>query len=153
MFTETDVNPMNYLNLNPEEWFCFPMKVGGLLCYVYFNAKYTASALSLANLFEIATKEETSAKPDLVVIFGNEDGKNATEFYHDTDNDIWVGTHFRSPRIEYFGYLKKMSLTPHNLAMMEKGWYAHSRRLREHHPEGWPQEGHHAHGRFRRREI
>ena len=122
MFTETDVNPMTYLNMDPEEWFCFPMKVGSLLCYVYFNAKYTASALSLANLFEIATKEETTGKPDLVVIFGNEDGKNATEFYHDTDNNIWVGCISDHPRIEYFGYLKKMSLTLHNLAMMEKGW-------------------------------
>jgi hypothetical protein len=121
MFTETDVNPMTYLNMDPEEWFCFPMKVGSLLCYVYFNAKYTASALSLANLFEIATKEETTGKPDLVVI-GNEDGKNATEFYHDTDNNIWVGCISDHPRIEYFGYLKKMSLTLHNLAMMEKGW-------------------------------
>ena len=121
MFTETDVNPMTYLNMDPEEWFCFPMKVGSLLCYVYFNAKYTASALSLANLFEIATKEETTGKPDLVVIFGNEDGKNATEFYHDTDNNIWVGCISDHPRIEYFGYLKKMSLTLHNLAMMEKG--------------------------------
>ena len=32
MFTETDVNPMTYLNMDPEEWFCFPMKVGSLLC-------------------------------------------------------------------------------------------------------------------------
>ena len=56
------------------------------------------------------------------MIFGNEDGKNATEFYHDTDNNIWVGCISDHPRIEYFGYLKKMSLTLHNLAMMEKGW-------------------------------
>lgn len=122
MFTETDVNPMEYLNLDPSEWFCFPMKVGSMLCFVYFNSKYMASALSLANLFEIATKEEAAGKPDLVVVFGNEDGKNATEFYHDTDNGIWVGCISDHPRIEYFGYLKKMSLTLHNLAMMEKGW-------------------------------
>jgi hypothetical protein len=122
MFTETKIAPMSYLNIDPEEWFCFPCKVGKLLCFVYFNTKYTASALSLANLFELATKEESSQKPDLVVIFGNEDGKNATEFFHDNLNDIWVGCVSDHPRIEYFGYLKKMILTLHNLAMMERGW-------------------------------
>lgn len=121
-FTETDTNPMEYLNLDPAEWFCFPMKVGHLLCFFYFNSKYTASALSLANLFQIATRQEASGKPDMIVIFGNEDGKNATEFYHDTKNDIWVGCLSDHPRMEYFGYLKKMTLTLHNLAMMKKGW-------------------------------
>lgn len=122
MFTETKIAPMSYLAINPDEWFCFPCKVGGLLCFVYFNTKYTASALSLANLFELATKEESMSKPDLVVIFGNEDGKNATEFFHDNLNDIWVGCISDHPRIEYFGYLKKMILTLHNLAQMQRGW-------------------------------
>lgn len=122
MFTETKTAPMSYLAIDPDEWFCFPCKVGQLLCFVYFNTKYTASALSLANLFELATKEESMQKPDLVVIFGNEDGKNATEFFHDNLNNIWVGCISDHPRIEYFGYLKKMILTLHNLAQMERGW-------------------------------
>ncbi len=122
MFTETKVAPMTYLTVNPDEWFCFPCKVGRLLCYVYFNTKYTASALSLANLFELATKEESKKKPDLIVFFGNEDGKNATEFFHDNLNDIWVGCISDHPRMEYFGYMKKMILTLHNLKMMSEGW-------------------------------
>ena len=121
-FTETNVHPMSYFKGNSEEWFCFPCKVGSLLCFVYFNMKYIASALSLANLFEIATKEESKKKPDLIMIFGNPDGKNATEFYHDTVDNIWVGCISDDPRIEYFGYLKKMALTLHNLYMMNQGW-------------------------------
>lgn len=61
-------------------------------------------------------------KPDLVVIFGNDDGNDDTNFYYDEANDIWVGCISDNPRIEYFGYLKKMCLTLHNLAQMKKGW-------------------------------
>lgn len=122
MFTETKTNPMEYLNINPDEWFCLPIKVGPLLCYVYFSTKYIASALAMTNLFEMADRTESDKRPDLLMIFGNEDGKNATEYYHDTENGIWVGCISDHPRIEYFGYLKKMALTLHNLAMMEKGW-------------------------------
>lgn len=122
MFSETKENPIDHLCIDPDKWFCFPIKVGTSLCFVYFNPEYTATALSLANLFEVATVEEASKKPDLVVIFGNEDGRNATEFYHDEKNDIWVGCLSHHPRIEYFGYMKKIVLTLHNLAMMKKGW-------------------------------
>lgn len=122
MFTEIDHNPIDSFRFDKDEWFCFPMKVGKLLCFVYFNSKYTATALSLANLFELATREEAKEKPDLIVLYGNEDNKNETTFYHDTENDIWIGSISDHPRVEYFGYMKKMALTLHNLAMMHKGW-------------------------------
>lgn len=122
MFTETQTNPLTYFKGNPDSWFCFPCKVGSLSCHVYFNVKYIASALSMANLFELSTREEADTKPDLMCIFGNPDGMNQTEFYHDDKNDIWIGCISDDPRIEYFGYLKKMCLTLHNLAMMNRGW-------------------------------
>ena len=122
MFTEIDTQPMTYFKKGESNWFCYPCKVGALLCFVYFNSKYMSSALSMANLFELATKEESAQKPDLVVIFGNDDGNDATNFYYDEANDIWVGCISDNPRIEYFGYLKKMCLTLHNLAQMKKGW-------------------------------
>ena len=121
-FTETKVDPMTYFEGDSESFFCFPCKVGKLLCFVYFNSKYTASALSMANLFELATKEEANQKPDLILLFGNPDGKNATEFYYDETENIWLGCISDDPRIEYFGYLKKMCLTLHNLAAMQQGW-------------------------------
>lgn len=122
MFTETLDNPMDNLYINPEEWFCLPLKVGTMLCFVYFNTKYIALALSMVNLFELATIEESAKKPDLIMIYGNEDGLNETKYYHDTENQIWVGRISDNPRMEYFGYLKKMALTLHNLAQMERGW-------------------------------
>lgn len=59
---------MTYFKKGESNWFCYPCKVGALLCFVYFNSKYMSSALSMANLFELATKEESAQKPDLVVI-------------------------------------------------------------------------------------
>lgn len=122
VINETDTNPITYFAGDPEEWFCFPCKVGKLLCFVYFNTKYIASALSMANLFELASREESEQKPDLICIYGNPDDRNETQFYHDEANDIWVGCISDHPRVEYFGYLKKMCLTLHNLAMMQRGW-------------------------------
>ena len=122
VINEIHENPMNYFAGDPEEWFCFPCKVGKLLCFVYFNTKYIASAISMANLFELASKEESEGKPDLICIYGNPDDRNETQFYHDEKNDIWVGCISDHPRVEYFGYLKKMCLTLHNLAMMKRGW-------------------------------
>lgn len=121
-FTETKTDPMSYFVGDPESWFCYPIKVGTFTCHVYFDEKFLASALSMANLFELATGEEASGKPDLIVLFGNPDGKNATEFYHDEKEDIWVGVLSDHPRIEYFGYLKKMILTLHNIKKMKEGW-------------------------------
>ena len=106
-----------------EEWICFPAKVGSLLMYCYFHRDYISSAVATANLFELATKEETvSRKPDAIMLFGNPDGKDETVFYHDEANDIWVGKDSASEKIDYFGYTKKTMLTLHNLAMINKGW-------------------------------
>ncbi|MBM6831534.1 hypothetical protein QUW03_04935 [Faecalicoccus acidiformans] len=122
VINEIHENPMNYFAGDSEDWFCFPCRVGKLLCFVYFNSKYIASALSMANLFELATREESEGKPDLICIYGNPDDRNETQFYHDEANDIWIGCISDHPRVEYFGYLKKMCLTLHNLAMMNRGW-------------------------------
>lgn len=115
-------NPMEYFTGSKDNWFCYPCKVGSLLCLTYFNIKYMPLALSLANLFELATKEEVEQKPDLICIIGNEDDKNETQFYHDDENDIWIGCVSDDPRMDYFGYLKKMMLTLHNVRKMHDGW-------------------------------
>lgn len=122
MFTEREDNPITEFNGDPNEWFCMPIKIGKLLCFVYFHRDFMCSGVSLANLFEIATADECQKKPDCIVLFGNQDGKDETTFHHDKTNDIWIGSVSYSQKIEYFGYIKKMSLTLHNLAMMQKGW-------------------------------
>ncbi len=122
MFEERKDNPILSFHGTSEEWFCMPIKIGKLLCFVYFHRDFMCSGVSLANLFEIATAEECAAKPDCIVLFGNQDGLNQTTFHHDLENDIWIGSVSYSQKIEYFGYIKKMSLTLHNLAMMQRGW-------------------------------
>lgn len=116
-FTERETNPVEGLNLDPDKWLCYPAKVGKLVCFIYFHIDYLFSALSMANLFELANESECTS-PDLIVIFGNEDGKNEITYYYDRKNNIYVGNVSYGWKIEYFGYLKKMVLTVHNLMMM-----------------------------------
>ena len=122
MFEETDHNPIERFSGNSDEWFCYPCKIGSLLAFIYFHRDFISSAVSLANLFELANADECRKKPDLICLFGNKDGLDATDFYYDEQEDIWVGSVSYHERIEYFGYLKKMSLTLHNLRKMQQGW-------------------------------
>lgn len=120
-FTQAFQNPLKFTSVNKEEWFCFPAKVGDLLAFIYFHRDFIASAVSLGNLFELANEEECKQKPDLICLFGDQKTKEQTVFYHDKEENIWIGSVGYHERIEYFGYLKKMCLTLHNVAQMQKG--------------------------------
>lgn len=122
MFEKTGKNPAYNFGGNPNEYFCYPAKVGGLLIYICFHRNYMANGISCANLFELARVEDALKKPDGIVFFGNPDGENKCTFYHDRDEDLWVGSVSSSEKIEYFGYVKKMVLTIHNAIMMDRGW-------------------------------
>ena len=122
MFEETGKNPAFTFSGDPEEFFCYPAKVGGLLLFICFHRDFMANGVSCANLFELATAEEAAARPDGIVLFGNPDGENKCTFYHDQDEDLWVGSVSSSDKVDYFGYMKKMVLTIHNVAMMDRGW-------------------------------
>ncbi len=123
MFTECDLNPITEFSGNAESWMCYPCKVGDLLCYIYFHRDFTSSAIALANLFELASADDcANNNPDMILLFGNQDEKDDTVFYHDQTNNCWVGKVSYADKIEYFGYLKKMTLTLHNLAVMRKNW-------------------------------
>lgn len=122
MFTEVFKNPAYTFEGNPEEYFCYPAKVGSLLVHIVFHRDYMANGVSCANLFELASPEEAAGKPDGIVIFGNNDGKDECTFYHDRDEDVWVGSVSSNDKIEYFGYMKKMVLTIHNVIMIKRGW-------------------------------
>lgn len=122
MFEARDTNPIHEFNENTDEWFCFPCKIGSLLAFIYFHRDFISSAVSLANLFELANEDECRKKPDVMVLFGVQDDKEQTTFYHDEKEGVWVGCISYHERIEYFGYMKKMSLTLHNLAKMHAGW-------------------------------
>ncbi len=122
-FTDAPNNPMEDFIPGNQEWLCYPAMVGTMLIYCYFHRDYISSCVSMANLFELASKEQTlGRKPDAIMLFGNPDGKKDTTFWHDDTNDIWIGKNSAAPEIDYFGYTKKSVLTLHNLAMMKKGW-------------------------------
>ncbi|AOR24064.1 phosphoenolpyruvate carboxykinase [Clostridium taeniosporum] len=126
VFSEIDENPLKYANINKEHWFCYPAKIGESLAYIYFHRDYMEHGITLCNLFEMARTEEIRGKrPDIVYVFGANDENRKelkTVFYNDTKNDIMLGYINHSDKIDYFGYMKKMSLTLHNLIMIKKGY-------------------------------
>lgn len=123
-FKESFVNPIEDCYLNKDHFFCYPAKIGKLVAFLYFHRDLMAHGISLSNLFEMAREEEYVGRiPDIVYVFG---GKNTDEsignvFYDDHKNGIMTGFVPYSEEIDYFGYMKKMSLTLHNLLMIKRG--------------------------------
>ena len=121
-FEEVSENPIKDFEVDNNNFYCYPAKMGSLLAYVYFHKDFVFSGISLANLFEPATTEDIAArKPDVLVAFGVKDGTDDMVFYNDKENEIVVAKISYQEKIEYFGYMKKIMLTAYNVAMMEKG--------------------------------
>jgi hypothetical protein len=125
LFSEVKENPLQYCAIKKQHWFCFPAKVGELTAFIYFHRDFMSHGVSLCNLFEMARREEyENKKPDIVYVFGAKDEaeKVKTVFYDDTKNDIMLGYVSYGEEIDYFGYMKKMTLTLHNLIMIKRGY-------------------------------
>ncbi|AAK78951.1 hypothetical protein BJV85_003032 [Clostridium acetobutylicum] len=124
VFSEVFENPLKD-KINRDHWFCFPAKIGTLLAFIYFHRDFMAHGITLCNLFEIAKENEyKDTKPDIVFVFGARDNieNTRTIFYDDKENDIMLGYINYSANIDYFGYMKKMALTLHNLIMIKRGY-------------------------------
>jgi len=122
-FDEVFYNPIDQFEFIRDEWMIYPAKVGTQLAFLYFHRDFLASVVALGNLFELASDEEClTKKPDIILLFGNHDDLDQCVFYDDKVNDVMVGSVSYHERIEYFGYLKKMTLTLHNLRMLNKGY-------------------------------
>lgn len=124
IFAEVTENPLKKCVINKEHWFCYPAKVGELLAYIYFHRDFMEHGITLCNLFEMVKREECrNKKPDIVYVFGGTDKEDElkTVFYDDIENDIMLGYINYSEQIDYFGYMKKMILTLHNLIMIKRG--------------------------------
>ncbi|OYD26942.1 hypothetical protein EI74_0321 [Mycoplasma testudineum] len=123
IFQETKENPILNLNLNEEEWVSMPLKVGDYLALVYFHVNYMALGTSLINLFEMPSQDEIeNTTPDLIYVFGNPENKEKKDikYFKDLTNDIYIGYSNSNDDIDYFGYMKKMLLTLHNLKKLAK---------------------------------
>ena len=127
VFERVTRNPLEALTLNKNDWLCYPARVGPLLVMVYFSLRHFELGFTLANLFELAGDEALHQKPDAVFLFGvpEEDfpnlGAGQTIFYDDQAHDLLVAAIPDSPKFGYFGYLKKMILTLHNIKMIKLG--------------------------------
>lgn len=124
LFQEQKVNPLTNVVLNENDWFLYPVKVGSMLTFVYFHKDYMSQGFGLSNLFELAKESEyIGKKPDMIYLFGYEDGysEKRTFYYKDTKNDILIGYANHCDEVDYFGYMKKMLLTLHNIKQMSLG--------------------------------
>jgi hypothetical protein len=118
-------NPLARITLDPEEWLCYPARVGELLMFIYFHRRYLALGVSLANLFEFAEAREFAGQvPDGVLVFGVDPaslGEETTVFHEDREAGVVVGAIAHTEDVDYFGYFKKMALTLHNVIMIGRG--------------------------------
>lgn len=125
-FLRVQENPLDGLALRPEEWLCYPAQVGPVVVFVYFHQKFMGLGCSLANLFELATDEQVRRGPDAIYAFGvppetmTRFGDLPTVFHEDRANHLLVAAVPGEDRFGYFGYLKKMILTLHNVLVMKK---------------------------------
>jgi energy-coupling factor transporter ATP-binding protein EcfA2 len=125
-FERIDTNPIDLVDLKSSEWICYPAKVGALLILVYVHERFYELGFSLCNLFELADDEYLDKKPDAIYLYGTPSGSldglasMPTVFYEDNENDILVGAVPNDNAYGYFGYLKKMILTLHNIKIMKQ---------------------------------
>ncbi|MDO5689900.1 MAG: phosphoenolpyruvate carboxykinase [Tissierellia bacterium] len=123
-FEEMDYNPLKRCGINPDRFFCFPIRVGELIAYIFVNRDFLTHGVSLANLFEIPSVESIyGCKPNLVLVFGADDHReeDVAAFYDDEENDILIGYVSHSDHHDYFGYMKKMILTLNNIYQLKRG--------------------------------
>ena len=126
-FTEVSDDPLAGLRLDPERWVCYPAVVGRLVVFVYIEQRFFGLGLALANLFDLASEPQVAAGPDAVLVYGapaeelSRFGERPTVFFDDTAHGLLVGALPLDDRYAYFGYLKKMILTLHNVAAMKRG--------------------------------
>ena len=122
MYYEVFENEVSNLELNSNDWFCYPAYVGASLAYVYFHRDYMSHGIALSNLFEFAHMNDVyGKKPDLVYVFGAP-LEGDSRFYYDSESDIYVGVAPYGKEIDYFGYMKKMLLTLHNVKQIKQGF-------------------------------
>ena len=93
----------------------------------YFNVELFELGFALSNLFEVANDEDLKRKPDAIYMYGTPDSMmpisntSDTIFFDDEENGILTSTIPLRNEFGYFGYLKKMILTLHNIKIMKMG--------------------------------
>jgi hypothetical protein len=126
-FTKIDTNPLTFADVDKDKWLCYPAQVGPLVIFIYFHQRFIDLGCALANLFELAGDQQIAAGADAIFFYGvspermTKFGQLPTVFHEDNKNNLIVGAIPAEDRFGYFGYLKKMTLTLHNIAMIKCG--------------------------------
>ncbi len=126
-FERINQNPLNLIEVDPDEWLCYPAQVGSLLILIYVHEKFYELGFSLCNLFELADDESLNKPADAVYLFGASGSEldvlapMPTVFYDDEDAGMITAACPNDDQYGYFGYLKKMALTLHNVKVMKQG--------------------------------
>lgn len=126
-FQRVEENPLEAMTLDADQWLCFPAQVGPLVIFIYFHERFMGLGCALSNLFELATDAQIEHGPDAIYVYGAPSeslarfGDLPTVFYDDTVGGVLVAAVPGEDRFGYFGYLKKMTLTLHNIVMMKRG--------------------------------
>jgi len=124
-FTPVPNDPLAGLKPNPDEWICYPAQVGPLVIFIYFHKMFMGLGCALANLFDLATDEQIAKGPAAVFMYGVDPefakGFKVPTIIHETAEGLLVGAIPGKPEYGYFGYLKKMALSLHNVAMIKRG--------------------------------
>lgn len=127
-FQPVDKNPLDYVDIKADEWFCFPAKINDVLVHAYVHEKFYELGFNIANLFELAEKEELDKQPDAIYLYGCPEGSLdkinkalPTVYFDDKEKNMLVAACPRDDQYGYFGYLKKMMLTLHNTIKMKQG--------------------------------
>ncbi|NSW77152.1 MAG: phosphoenolpyruvate carboxykinase [Candidatus Atribacteria bacterium] len=126
-FEKIGENPLAQMEFPEREWLAYPAKVGPLLVLIYIHEKFYELGFSLCNLFELADDEDLKRKPDAIYAFGvpgealDTLAPFPTVFFDDEEKGILVAACPNRDEFGYFGYLKKMVLTLHNIVMMKQG--------------------------------
>ncbi len=122
LFKEVKDNPMNHININKNHFVCYPTYIGKLLAFVYIHVDFLHHGIALSNLFETATYDENMKRqPDLIYIYGINEEEYDCTYYKDLDANYYVGFVSLAEKNDYFGYLKKMLLTLHNVYNIDHG--------------------------------
>lgn len=125
-FVRVGRNPLAGVRLGVDRYLMYPAKVGELTVFIYFHHRFIDLGCALGNLFELAADADCRGKPDAVFVFGApalcfEGSDESTIFFEDDENGVLTAAIPLSDRFGYFGYLKKMVLTLHNIVMMKRG--------------------------------
>ncbi len=121
LFKPLNTNPLDHLTINKNDFIVVAIKVGPYLTYAYIHQKFLKYAVTLGSLFELASFEAyKDKKPDLIYVYGIEDESYDGTYFHDQKEDIYIGFVSLNDKNDYFGYVKKMLLTLHNVKMIHE---------------------------------